>query len=1006
MNTRSRTIALGFLIVFALAGSRTLFAQLTADASVQGVVTDASGGAIANASVKLESPGTGAVRETTSNNAGEYRFELIPAGNYKATVIARGFETQILDNIVLAVSRTTTLNASLTVGQQTQTITVEGGSPVIDTQRTDISLAITPAQVQELPLNGRDFANLAVLAPGARPVDSYDPTKNRIAVFSVNGSNGRNVNVTVNGIDNKDNTVGGPNMQLPLEAVEEFNISTGRFSAANGRSEGAALNLITKSGTNDVHGALYFFDRNQVLNTNDYFTEQSGESKPDYGRQQFGGSIGAPLRKNSDFLFFAIEREREATQIPVTETAYNELSLVTSLGAQPAHQIPTPYFDWRYNGRYDHKINENNSLFVSYANQNNVGYNDQSGSTNDLTAGNFTTNQNIIANFTLNSVLSPRVVNSFTAGYQYWNNLIASNISAPNFTFPDAYFGTNGNVPQQSYQSKWQFRDDMSVTSGKHTFKFGGDFVYEPKLGGFFIYNETTTLSFFDDPSVILSNTALYPQGFATPGAVQAISQTSGDPYFLLSAKQLGLYVQDDWKVSHRLTLNIGVRYDRDFNLNGGSEQADNRTYQLLKAMGSYYSRKLPGDDTLDFSPRIGLAYDVTGSGKQVIRAGYGLYFGQTFENIPLFMLQQTNPTLFSETSYNSNGPGDTTASVLPNGQLLSTFRYGIDPLPPQPAAKTQLAAGDTSNIVDPDYRNPVSEQANIGYSFSPTPVSVIEVDYVHELGLHENKNVVINPRIDGVRSTDAFTSDVGGIGRITDAQSISRSRYDGLNLSYRRRLAKFFSVNATYTFSRALSYNGAAADYSSRPSDLFAVLGSQDFGPAPSDERHRLVVSGIVHLPWGVEWAPIMQWASARPYNAVEGISDVFGFGGGAGATHAILLKTDPTNYQGTAGYTAVQLQTCLAAGTCFMDTYDHLRGQPFFELDSRFSKTFTFRDRMHLQFLFQAFDLTNRANFGGNYQGNIRSGVFEQPLGYITPSGVVLPHSFSGEAGFRFSF
>ena len=975
----------------------------------KGPVSDPTGAVLSAAAVKVVNKSNGLTREGTTNGSGVYRFDLLSPGTYKVSISAKGFSSRDFDNVALAVSQTTTIDTTLTVGNQTEIVNVEGQAPLIDSTRSDVSLPITPQQLKDLPMNGRDFANLAVLAPGVRPVDSYDPTKNRIAVFSVDGSNGRNVNVTVNGIDNKDNTVGGPNMQLPLEAIEEFNISTQRFSAANGRSEGAAINVITKSGSNELHGSLYFLDRNEALNTNDYFAQQAGQEKAPYGRQQFGGSIGAPIRKDKDFIFFALEREREATNIVVTDQAFKELSLVSNLGAQPARAIPTPYFDWRYNGRIDHKINDKNNLFISYANQNNIGFNDQSSQTNDLTSGNFTTNQNIIANATLNSVISPAIVNSFTFGYQYWNNVIDSSVRSPNVIFPDASFGTNGNVPQQSYQVKWQFRDDVSITKGKHSMKFGGDLVWEPKLGGFFIYNATTAVTFFDDPSVILGNTTLYPQGFATPGAIQSISQTSGNPYFFLSAKQFGVYAQDDWKINRRLTLSLGLRFDRDYNLNGGAEQAQNRAYLILKAINSPFAGGLPHDDTKDFSPRIGFAYDLTGAGKHVLRGGFGLYYGQTFQNIPLFMLQQANSTLFTQVSYNSNGPTDTTADVVPgSGKLLSQFRYGVDPLPPTPAPPTKANAGDTANIVDPNYRNPVSEQFNFGYSWSVTPDSVIEADYVHVLGLHDMKNVVINPKINGVRFTDALTVAAGQvqIGRITDARSIQRDRYDGLNLTYRRHLTRHLQANLTYTLSKGVGYNGAAADYSDRPTVLTNIFGKQDFGPVPTDERHHFVASGTIELPWGILVAPIMQVGSARPYNMTQGISDVFGFGGGQGATHAFLLNSDANNYLATKGYTASQLRSCLTAGNCTMASYNYLRGQPFFQLDARFSKSFKIKERTKIDFIFQAFDLTNRANFGSNYQGNIKSGQFQQPLGFITPSGVIVAHSFSGEAGFHLSF
>jgi hypothetical protein len=416
----------------------SLYGQVNATGTIEGTVTDKSGAVVPNADVKLASRDTGLARETKTNAAGQYRFELLPVGTYQVRVTVPGFATATYENVGVAVSQTTTVDVSLSPSAQAETVTVEStGAPLVDTTRTDVSLPISTQQIQDLPLNGRDFVNLAYLAPGARPVNSYDPTKNRIGVFAIDGSSGRNVNVTVNGIDDKDNTVGGPVMQLPLEAVEEFQISTQRFSAANGRSEGALITAITKSGTNQLHGSLYFFDRNQVMNANDYFSEQGGSPKPDYGRQQFGGSIGGPVRKDKDFVFFTLEREREATSIAVNPTAFNELTLAKQNGfaAQPVNAIPTPYFDWRYSGRFDHRFNEKNNLSVAYNNQNNTGLNDQSSSINDLTAGNFTTNQLILASANLNTVITPSIVNSATVGYQYWNNLIDSSIRANDINF-------------------------------------------------------------------------------------------------------------------------------------------------------------------------------------------------------------------------------------------------------------------------------------------------------------------------------------------------------------------------------------------------------------------------------------------------------------------------------------------------------------------------------------------------------------------------------------------
>ena len=729
----------------------TLNAQVNATGTLLGTITDKSGASVPAAAVKATNAETGLSRQTTTNEAGEYRFNLLPAGTYKVQVTMTGFAQAVFANVGLSVSQTTRIDATLSPSTQTEVVTVEStGAPLVDTTKTDVSIPISTKEIQDLPLNGRDFVNLAYLAPGARPVNSYDPTKNRVGVFAVDGSSGRNVNVTVNGIDDKDNTVGGPVMQLPLEAVQEFNISTQRFSAANGRSEGAAITAITKSGTNEMHGSLYLFDRNEALNANDYFSKQSGNDKSPYSRQQFGGSFGGPIRKDKDFIFFTLERERESTSIITDPSAFSELTLAKPLGAQPSATIGTPYFDWRYNGRLDHRFNDKHAMFVSYTDQQNNGLNDQSGSQNDLTAGNFTTNRLILASANFNSVFSPTIVNAATVGYQYWNNVIDSTLKVPTVTFASGEtFGTNGNVPQQSFQKKWQFKDDLSIMHGNHSFKMGFDWLHEPTLGGFFEFTPTPAVTFGVDPSQILGNTTLYPQGFATPGLITNISETSGNPYFLLSTNMLGLYFQDDWKVSRRLTLNLGLRWDKDMGLVAGSVQQNARTYQELKAIGSPYAGSLPHDDNKDFSPRVGFAYDLTGHNRHVLRGGFGLYYGQIFENITLFMIQQANPTIFATVlNLNSVGPGDPNADVVPTtGLPLSQFRYGVDALPTPPPPPTSLPAGSTGRLIDPAYRNPYTEQFNIGYTFSINDSNAIEADYTHVLSLHESKSIQLNPK-------------------------------------------------------------------------------------------------------------------------------------------------------------------------------------------------------------------------------------------------------------------
>ena len=1057
-------LRLSTFLLFILAGAGSLLAQATTTGNIIGSVTDTTGAAVASATITATNRGTNAQRTTTTNGSGQYRFDLLPVGSYTIKAEAPGFSTAQATGLDLLVGTTLSANLPLQAGQVTTSIEVSTGNQLVDTEKTDSSTAVTPQQITDLPINGRDFANLAILAPGVKLVDSYDPTKNRYAVYAVNGSSGRNTNTTVNGIDNKDNTVGGAVMQLPLEAVQEFKISTSRFSAENGRSEGAALNIVTKSGTNKFHGSLYGFFRSQAIQTNNAISEQGGQSKPDYSRQQYGGAFGGPIRRDKDFGFFAYEGLRERSSLAVTDLAFQELTLAAPLGAVPAHTIATPFDEKRYNGRLDHVINDKERVYFSYSAQDNKSNNDQSTGQVDTTEGNFTINDLILANLTLSSILSPRSINNFTAGFQYWNNLIDSKTRTPYFLFPDGVsFGTNPNVPQKSSQHKFQFRDDFSYSVGKHTLRAGADFIYEPQVGGFFENNPTPEFDFFVTASTLLTNTALYPNGFSSPGAIQSSTGTSGDPSFNLSPKMFGVYLQDDWRATAHLLLNIGLRYDRDIDTYGVAKQANSRTHQEIVAAskvnvatvpiagpanqyGTGYTPSLsflggdytglPQNDNLDISPRVGFSYDVSGNGRLVFRGGYGLYFGQTFENIPLFMIQQSNAAVFANTyTINCAGPTDKScapSNVVPGTNiLLSNYRFGVDPAPSIPAASANLAPGSTGRIMDPKFRNPYTQQINAGIQYAVSSHGVLEIEYTQARGIHEDKTVNINPTEyfnGGVRPfSAAFTAaGVPVLGRFGVEKSIGRSYYDGFNASYRQSMYKHFSTVVNYTYSKALAFQGNPAAFRNASTNPFlGEFRQPDYGVAPNDERHHITAAGTLSLPFRIEISPIFSVGSARALNITESSSDLWGVGSGRNNAHAVILagaKETPQAYLDYANAAkaavaadatkATTLATfyrgCLAAGTCREVAYDSYHGSPYLQFDARFSKTITLHEHYNVALFFQGFNLTNRANYGSNYDGNVADAAtsFLKPLGFINPSSTVIPRSFTGEFGARFSF
>ena len=543
------------------------------------------------------------------------------------------------------------------------------------------------------------------------------------------------------------------------------------------------------------------------------------------------------------------------------------------------------------------------------------------------------------------------------------------------------------------------------------------DFINNPVEGGFFEFSSTLEVDFAVNPSVIVGNPALYPNGFATPGLITGMDIANGNPYFLVATKQIGLYGQDDWKVNRRLTLNLGLRWDKDINMIGGSDIQKSRTYTALVAFNNPISNpfvsKLPHDDNKDFSPRVGFAYDLTGAGKQVLRGGFGLYFGNVFQNIPLFMEQMSNPTVFA-TVLSLTSPTD---PVPGTGLTLGQWQFGVSPQPTIPAPSTNLPSGSIGRLMDPNYRNPVTEEFNLGYSWALNPNSVIEVEYTHVLGLHENRTINIDQRVPvgGV----CCTAPLNGLlapgttspqfASVRNEESIGRSHYDGVNFSFRQRMTHHFSVSANYTLGYAYSYDAGGTSFRNYPRLSTNPFASYEWGPSTNDERHHITLSGIVDLGKGFQLSPIMQFGSARPYNPTNS-SSTLDTGGGTFA--AVVVPTgDPTNYLAFSGNNA-GAQNCFyglngVAQGCTIAKYDPLRGDPFFELDMRLAKNIRFGERMNLQLVAQAFNLTNRANYGNNFGLNISDPTtFGHPVGFINPSSTIVPHAVWGELGARFTF
>ncbi len=985
-------------------------AAQTATGDITGRVLDANGAVVPNAKVTVRNAGTGIARTATANEDGEYTVTQLPPGNYEVAVEAAGFSKVLVKDVQLLVGTRQTLNVELKAGAVTETVEVTAEGALIETTKSDISGVVTPTEVQNLPLLNRTFAALSVIMPEARPVGNFDPTKTRIGNFAMNGGDGRQLDVNVDGGDNKDNVVGSLLQNFAYESIQEFQVLQHRWTAESGRSVGGVVNVVTKSGRNNLFGSFFGNFQAEELRRRSFFEKPPGSGatevrKPEYSRQEFGGSIGGPIVRDRLFYFGALERFRERQNNLVDPRVIPDLQAIP--GIQFVNVISTPYDDWLATVKVDHNLTDDHNIFYRYSYQKNSSPNDQVGvpARTDLTGGNTSDNELHSFVFNLTSTFSNSRLNQFAFHFQDFSNAILGVTSNPNLTFPGSItIGQNTNVPQATLERKFQLRDDFSWITGNHTLKSGVNFI-NTELGGFFFFGaKGYAINFFDPPSTIRNNTARYPQGFATPGAVQSITFSDGIGNHDQKLNQLALYLQDDWKVTRRFTLNLGLRWDA--NMGNLVDQTNNRTILLLKQLNHPLAQAITRDPEklsrntpswTEFQPRFGFAYDPKGDGRMVIRGGYGIFYDQLFQNLTLFSLTQTNPELYQTALQLVN-------SAVGVGQL-ATYRFGVDPLPGPPAGFSfrDLAFGGFGRINDPDATEPYVQKFSLGFQKSIGTGWSLSSDFVHTLGLHEPRVQVINPQIRQIcdanfpgstptsplcargassRLLDRAFVDAGfpiqganaRINQINMIGTTNRSLFDSWTTQLRGRFRKAtFSVS--YVLANSRAWGGQpVASYSGNgiaivPQNQFKP---EEFGPSRIDERHRIVGSGVFELPGGIQLSPIVQLASARPYSLNAGI-DLDG--DGLTTNDRICASTSLSAVFAARGNSA-QIQTLNPRGCTMIDinsqrtgfvingTNVEERSGRFFNVDLRVTKIIGITERIKVKAYADFYNLFNREN------------------------------------------
>jgi hypothetical protein len=837
----------------------------TAGGNLVGKVQDKSGKPLPGATITANQKDTGLTRSTVAESDGSFRLSSLPAGTYTVVTELNGFATITVQTVRINVATDRELTVDMSPTTVTESITVVDEAPLVQTAPA-IGAVVSETQLENLPLNGRQFANLAILAPGTNLSYNSDPTKPTQLTVALNGGIGRNVNYLVDGGDNMDDTIGGALQNFNLESVQEFNIQTQQYKAEYGRSTGGVLTVVTKSGTNNLSGSAWGFFRKDSLNSESESEKQAdaaaaaqgekGPGKQSYDRKQYGLSLGGPVVKDRVHFFGTYEKTDQKT-----------FDIVNTGGVFPqfdGQAIPTPFKDDLITAKLTANLSPKQFLQVRYGYQKNTSKYGASALSTPDSLGTVTNKySSILAGHSVQ--LGADSLNEFVFQYTKFNNLIAADSTAPTLYFPSgAHSGQNINTPQSTNQTKYQYKDDYSFTrllfGRTNNFKTGFNYIHEPTLGGDFTTGTTGQFSF-------AANNVNSP--------VTDITFFGGFNGDSTPVNEYSAFFQDDVLASDRLTINVGLRYDywTGFDLN----QTSNPIWQELSTQTKYnefYLQDFQGgrggklkNDKNNWAPRIGFTFDTKGDGKNLIRGGWGIYYDFPYTNATILFPASAVQSNYGVV-YNVNNPN---GIRNPDG---SFFRPG-QPLPPNglPGA----AIPPPNEVASPTLATPYSRQASLGYSWQATPwlglnIEGSDINY-RDLPFRFRANP-IDPTTGKRRFPDFGNFRLWYGGGFAD--------YKGVNLSFRARVSQKLELLGFYTYSEATGNVLAGADefrltdVGHQP-DLRAArdvsvnplnpLCAACTGPLDTDSKHRITLSAVYQAPWGINAAGMFRYHSGTPY-------------------------------------------------------------------------------------------------------------------------------------------
>jgi hypothetical protein len=1042
-----------YLWLSALILVTSVFAQAPTG-EIAGTIYDPSGAAVPNASIKVTSAATAFNRALTSNSAGQFSAPSLAAGPYEIRVEAAGFRA-VSAKAVVTTGNVATIDVHLQVGEQKDTISVEAQEQLLDTERHTLDQVITRQQIQQLPLNGRSFLQLAFLTPGVMISSNYQGDYNRAMDVSILGNDPDRTRISVDGARINDAVDGGTQQNFSQEIVQEFQISSVNFDLSTGIAAGGAINIVTRTGSNQLHGSGFFFFRDHNMAAYPGLNRDPLAPDPFFARRQTGGWIGGPVVKDRLFFFAAYEHNNQSgvfTSVP-TDPAFASLARVTS---SPRHET-------QVNARLDYKISSGNTAFVRYSHDGNNAFAPRE--VNSLPSA-WEDNANWADSgvFSLISTLRPTLVNEFRYSNTFWSNRNnpptadecpgCIGLGGPHVLVEGAgiSFGNQTNSPQSRLVRRNIFADNMTWQHATHRMKFGGEIEFLKGTGTYSL-DVPAGITLFSPQEVrqlapplapaLLANYATVSDVFTLPlkNFVFGIGDVNQPPSFQRDQadhdRLFHVYWQDTWKLAPRFAFNYGLAWSFESN-------ALNHDLTKPQLLAPVFGSSGIGNEQhahARFTPAAGFAWTLPDS-RTVIRGGGGIFYdtiniearlveraylgplGTGFLPLPGSIvpnpipvpglpagapLELRTPTPFSGTLLNL---------ILPLVRATAIQALHVNPNNTDLSIRNIDVFKTGTDLFTRDFVPSSAQHASIGIERQITSDFAITADFAFRHFLHEtlrgvdlnHYNSIAGPVIP---RCSAATAQVPGVvcsnGPIEATIAGGRGTYKGLLLRAEKRMSHRHQVQVSYALASDTNIYGI------RQLDTpIENLNNWLQNTGPNSPRHILNISGLVEAPGGVQVTFISSFNSKPPFQPVITGTDFYGTGidqfllpgSGTNQFNFGLGKSDLINlvnrynqtYAGKAGPNPAQIFPTVTLPQNFST------GHVFNSQDVRVTKMIKFAERFQWQVLGEVFNLLNTANLTG-YSDNLLAPGFGQPTSrFSSIFGAGGPRSF--QLGSRISF